>query len=61
MAENSGGAADQKIQGTSDRHSRFVHDMGVNHCRLERSVAQQRLHLADVIAGLQEMRRKAVA
>ena len=56
-AEN---ASSLSIQGTFYAHRTLSQDMRVNHGGFHIGVSQQFLHGADVVAGLEQMRRKAM-
>src|SRR5229473_3427356 len=48
------------VQGTFYAHRTLSYDMRINHGGLHIGVSQQFLHRADVVAGLEHMRRKAM-
>ena len=49
------------VQWTADTQSRFVEDMGVNHCRRDIFVPEQFVDGPDIVAGFEQMCGKAVA
>jgi len=50
-----------RIQGTANRHPRFVQNMGIDHRCLHGRMAQQLLDRSNVVPRLQQMRRETVA
>ena len=50
-----------RVQWAPHRHPRLVQDMGINHRRLHRRMAQQFLNRPDVMPSLQQMRRKTMS
>ena len=51
----------QPVQRAGDGDGGFVHHVRVNHRRFQVGVAKERLHLADVVAGFEQMGGEAVA
>ena len=48
------------VHGTDDAHRPFVEHVRVDHGRFDVGMSEQRLHGADVLSGLEKVRRKAV-
>ncbi len=51
----------QIVEGASNAGGAFIEDMGINHRRLDVTVAEEFLHRPDIVAALDEVGRERVA